>query len=95
MALTLVLAALAVYRLATDFAWMDGPFGIYADLRGRVLMRFGKDHWVTEGVNCPICWSFWLALPAGLLIDLGPMGFLYWLAIAGAAALMVRLQHDE
>lgn len=87
----LVLAALAVYRLATDLAWERGPGDGYARLRGRVMARYGPDDWRSEGIGCPICWSFWLALPAGLALDFGPMGLLYWLAIAGAVALAVRL----
>lgn len=90
-ALTLILATLAVYRVATDLAWETGPLGCYARLRGHVMARYGKDDWRSEGVACPICWSFWLALPAGLLLSFDLMGMVYWLAIAGAVALAVRV----
>lgn len=94
MALTLIVASLIVYRLATDLAWEDGPGALYARLRGGVMTRAGADHWLSAGVTCPICLSFWLALPAGLLIDFGLMGIVYWLAIAGAVALAVRITSD-
>lgn len=91
-----IIASLATYRLATDLAWEIGPFHCYAALRGFVMVHAGGDSWITEGVACPICWSFWLALPAGLLIDFGLMGLAYWLGIAGAVALMVRgTTHDD
>lgn len=88
-----LLAALAVYRIATDLAWEYGPFGIYARMRGWAMTN--APHWVAEGVTCPICWSFWLSLPAGLLISFDYMGLVYWLAIAGAVALAVRATTDD
>ena len=91
MALTLILASLIVYRLATDLALMDGPFGAYAKMRGWVATRSWLPWWVQDGVICPVCWSFWMALPAGLALDLSVMGLVYWLAIAGAVALAVRI----
>lgn len=93
MALMLILAALAVYRLATDLAWMDGPFEGYARARGWALAH--GPGWIGEGATCPICLSFWLALPAGLLLSFDAMGLVYWLAIAGAVALFVRITHHD
>lgn len=87
--LSLILAILAVYRLATDFAEETGPLGIYAKMRGWAMVN--APVWVAEGVTCPICWSFWLALPAGLLIRFDGVGLVYWIAIAGAVALAVRV----
>lgn len=84
--LELILTAFAVYRLVTDLAWEDGPFALYAWGRGRVIARFGPDHWLSEGVCCPICWSFWLSLPAAFA-----WGVAAWLAIAGAVAFLVRV----
>ena len=96
MALMLImplLAALAVYRVATDLAWEYGPFGLFARMRGWAMTN--TPHWIAEGVTCPICWSFWLSLPAGLLISFDIMGLVYWLAIAGAVALAVRATTSE
>ena len=86
MALILILATFAVYRLATDLAWETGPFKLYAALRGFAMVHFPE--WVAEGVTCPICLSFWIALP---LLWYGP---LEWLAVAGAAAFLARMEHD-
>lgn len=83
--LALVFAVFAVYRLATDLALEDGPLELYAHGRGRVIARFGPEHWLSEGVCCPICLSFWIALPAAFV-----WGVLAWLAITGAVALLVR-----
>ena len=84
---TLILVALAVYRIATDLAWENGPFGLYGRWRGAVLVRYGADDWRSEGVGCPICWSFWIALPAAFV-----WGPLAWLGVAGATAFLVRVK---
>lgn len=84
--LTYIGLTFAVYRLATDFAWMSGPFHVFDIIRGVVLQKFGMYHWITEGVNCPICLSFWFALPL-----IYTHGFVAWLSIAGASAFAVRL----
>lgn len=90
-ALAYTLVALACYRLATDIAWEDGPFELYAFVRGQALARFGAHHWVTSGVSCPICVSFWLA-PALLLLWAWLPWVVAWLAVAGAAAFLARWQ---
>lgn len=87
--LSIVLAAFAVYRLATDLAWEAGPFALFERWRGWVMVRYGKEDWRSEGVSCPICVSFWLSLPAAFV-----WGPLVWLGIAGAAAFLARASKD-
>ena len=82
-----IIAVFAVYRIATDLAWVDGPASIYARARGWVMTRYGADDWRSIGVCCPICWSFWLSLPAAFV-----WGPLAWLGVAGAAAFLARLR---
>lgn len=81
-----IAASFAVYRISTDMAWMSGPFHLYDYMRGWTLQKFGLHSWITEGVNCPICLSFWVAFP--LLIT---HGIVWWLAVAGAAAFLARV----
>jgi len=83
--LDLLIAALAVYRVATDIAYMDGPFDLFSRLRGAAVARLGAGHWVTVGLHCPICISFWLALPLAYWYGWA------WLAIAGAVTFLVRI----
>lgn len=89
--MALVLASLAVYRLATDLAQERGPWSLYERLRGRVMARYGPDDWRSEGICCPICLSFWLGLIVGLILERSAWGLLDGLAIAGAVALVVRV----
>ncbi len=84
--LELIVAVFAVYRVATDLAWEGGPGGLFERWRGWVMRWAGADSWIAEGIGCPICLSFWLALPLAFL-----WGVLPWLAIAGAAAFLARV----
>ena len=92
-----ILAAIfATYRLACDFATERGPFDLYADLRGSVIAKYGKDDWRSEGITCPVCWSFWIAAPLALIVVLFAsfdpwLIVLWWFGIAGAAAFLVRV----
>jgi hypothetical protein len=87
--MALILAVFAVYRLATDLAWESGPFDLYSKLRGVVITKYGASSWQAEGIGCPICWSFWLSLPA---LYWGP---LEWLGIAGAVAFLTRVHATD
>lgn len=55
----LVVLAVAVARM-TVLMTTDK---ITQPLRDKVLAKFGPDHMLTFGVNCPWCWSIWLAFP--------------------------------
>lgn len=94
--ITAVLAVLAVYRVAYDLAYMDGPFALYTRLRGGAIQRFGSGHWVTTGVTCPVCLSFWAALPLAVLLALAWGAALWWavvlwLGIAGGALALIKV----
>lgn len=89
-ALEYTLIALACYRLATDLAWEDGPFEVYAGLRGWAVQTFGAHHWIADGLACPICLSFWFAPLMLVLWPWAPL-LVAWLAVAGVAAFLARL----
>lgn len=92
--LPLLLAILAAYRVAYLVAMEDGPFDLADALRGWVMRTWPpvkqpngllEETWQSRGINCPLCLSFWTALPAGA----GVVGWswdlpLVWLGIAGA-----------
>lgn len=68
---------LIVYRISTDIAWMDGPMDAFAHFRGAIISRFGSSHWLSVGVQCPICISFWVA-------SILAIAMLDWRVLAGA-----------
>ena len=97
--ITIVIAGLAVYRLAGMITQEDGVFGIFE--RGRKLARvvsvfintryprlaFIGDT-IGELFHCPYCMGVWLALFAALLLPPGYHIIINWLAIAGVQALL-------
>jgi hypothetical protein len=98
--LIMSLTMLAVYRLATDIAWTRGPGDGYEWLRSWAAQRWGVQSWQADGINCPICVSFWLSLPAALIVVVlldwpAPIWPLIWLGIAGGAAWLIRAQEGS
>jgi hypothetical protein len=87
--LRLLITILATYRAATDLAGERGPLDLFERWRGIVLGRFGANHWMSEGVTCPICLSFWIA-PVVLLLSYLAPPLVWWLAAAGGASFLAR-----
>lgn len=95
---TFVLATLTVYRLSTAITREKGPFGLFLRLRGAVDPD--QQTWLGEGLNCPFCVSFWLALPAALWLTVLNYADVWiwplsWLGIAGAVALILRWEQKR
>jgi len=88
--LEVVMYSFAVYRIATDIAWMSGPFHVFEYIRGMTIQKFGIHSWITEGMSCPICLSFWVSFPIIFI-----HGFVWWLAIAGISAFLSRISPQE
>lgn len=80
-----VLVTLAVYRLTCLIVAEDGPFDVFARIRGRIDPE--QKTWVGRGIRCSLCVSFWLSL---LALALGG-SWLEWLAVAGAAHMLIRI----
>lgn len=99
--LTLFLVVtLAAVRLSALVATEDGPADMARRLRAwaaatlparEVEPGYLEDHWVTRGLHCPLCVSFWLTLPAGLVAR-DPWAWpLWWWASAGLAWIILRI----
>lgn len=90
-ALRLITMILAAYRASYMIVFEDGPDDIFAQLRTSIHARYGDKAWQTKGINCLLCVSFWLALPAAMLAS--PLGWrqliLDWLAVAGGVLIIV------
>lgn len=80
----LLLGSLGVYRLARMIATEEGPFGVFEAIRNSVERLFGAESWVTNGFNCPMCVSFWLALAVAAAAGV----WWLWLPIAGGACFL-------
>ena len=56
------------YGLAFTQANLPGPFGLSKVLKKVVLRYGGRTEWVRHGLGCPICLSFWFAVPVSFLV---------------------------
>lgn len=89
--IAMLLAGVAVYRVAKMVATEEGPFGLFLKLRNRFL----GDSWLDRGLHCPLCMGFWLSGIPALLLS-GATGFWlwlpgFWLAIAGVQTFLEEL----
>lgn len=94
-----LIAALAVYRVSFMIAREDGPFDVFERLRLLAITRYPPEttgnrtrpHWIVRGISCPLCISWWLALPAALIVapDVSALGL--WPAIAGLCLFLYQL----
>lgn len=86
----LVVATLAVWRIAHLLAKEDGP----ADLIVRIRVRLGDR--LGELLDCFYCLSVWVAAPLSLFVCRDPLERLVtWIALSGGACLLERMTDDE
>lgn len=97
----LAVAILATYRLAQLFALDDGPFDVFASLRG--ALEHGRDGnlrmgalWSTASalIHCPYCLGVWFAAVMALSLAWSapaPEWLAFWLATAGGQAALESL----
>lgn len=78
---------LAVWRVTHLLAREDGPWGAMAAVR-----RGAGQGALGEMLDCFLCLSVWVALPAALLLGEGGVEFaLLWPALSGGAILLERV----
>lgn len=86
----LILAILAVYRIAQLITLDDGPFKVFDRLR-RFFGRRSQLRELAELFHCPYCLGMWLA--GGLTLVMQPdQPILWWMAVAGGQALLEELR---
>lgn len=49
------------------FIYEDGPADMFLYFRGYVVGKFGDDHWISRGIDCILCVSFWVAFPIAFM----------------------------
>jgi len=76
--LTVVIGAMAAYRVSYLITREEGPLGVFALLRERIDQH--QRTWVGRGLNCVLCVSFWVTLAVSVIIG---VSWLEWLAMAG------------
>ena len=62
----LLLLAVGIFRVSRMLAQEEGPFGVFHAMRERA----GQAGWFGRGLHCALCWSWWLAGVAAVLLVL-------------------------
>lgn len=88
-ALTLIIAALAVYRVSRMVTDEEGPFALFSRIRD----RFPPTNWVGRGLECVLCVSFWAALPVAWWLG-GPWG-LTWPALSAVTVIIRKWEQKR
>lgn len=87
---TFILAVMAAYRVATMLVKEEGPFSMFATIRGRIDPN--QEKWTGRGLNCVLCVSVWTSLLVVLAILYLPVEVInvivFWLAVACGALLL-------
>lgn len=81
--LTFVIAIFAAYRLSRMIVVEEGPFSVFAWLRGK--LDADQRTWVGRGISCIACVSFWVSGVIALLIG---ASWLEWFGIAGGVVMI-------
>lgn len=89
--LTFALSALAVYRLSRMISDEEGPFEAFTKLRGLAPTT----NWIGRGLECIMCVSVWVALPAALYIDPTWTLPLTWLALSGVTVVIRKWEQKR
>ena len=87
--ITLILAALAVYRISRMITDEEGPFAIFVKVRGLAK----PDTWIGRGLECIMCVSFWIALPIALYI--GGDWLLTWPALSAVTVIIRKWEQKR
>lgn len=96
--ISLVVATFAVYRVSRMVALEEGPFEIFLNARGWAYNKF-EQVWVRRGLTCPLCISFYVALPAAVIIyffnHLEWYAILWlWFGLSGSASFLYKLEQS-
>ncbi len=95
--LTLVVMALATYRVAWMMAGERGPLDLFERWRDYLSHKFplradGTQHWIELGFNCPYCLGFWIAPALYGLWEVSELTriLVYILAISGLQVILLK-----
>ena len=81
----LIIGALATYGLSYAITSLEGPFSLFARLRGATGQQ---RNWIERGLHCVICVSFWIGLPVALALHgVTEWAVVNWLAYLGLSCI--------
>jgi hypothetical protein len=70
----------------------DGPFNIFQILRFESTVMFG-DNWVSRGLHCPLCISFWLGFVGAAFLPWNGVTqyFISAIALSGISTFLILI----
>jgi hypothetical protein len=94
--LTFTIAALAVYRVSRMIADEEGPWGVFTWLRAQPTPQT----WLARGLECPMCVSFWVALPTAAWVCMLGYADLYlwplvWMALSSVTVIIRKWEQKR
>lgn len=82
----MIIGALATYGISYAITSLEGPFSLFARIRGATA---NQRNWFERGLHCVICVSFWMGLPIALWINgLTPWAIVNWLGYLGLSCII-------
>lgn len=91
-----VLGFLTTYRLSSAITSEEGPFNLFEIIRNAFIKRNPNGDWLSRGIRCINCVSFWIGpivTAVGLLTFIGTVSpvlvFLIGWSISGAIKILV------
>lgn len=81
---TMIVSALASYRVARMLALETGPFGLFAGVRSRFDPK--QETWIGKGLNCPYCIGMWASLAAFWVLQYNENSVIHFIVYVFAVA---------
>lgn len=94
--ISLVVATFVVYRISRMIAVEEGPFEVFTTIR-TFFYHNKYPEWIQRGIVCPLCVSFWIALPIAILVTYQVhldwyAVFWLWFALSGSASFLYKIE---
>lgn len=85
------------YRISRMIALEEGPFEVFTTLR-TFFYEHNAPEWLRRGIICPLCISFWIAIPLAVLMVYSNhydwyTFFYLWFALSGVASFLYKIEH--
>lgn len=98
-ALSLLVLALAVYRLSRMVAWEDGPGHVFTRLRTAATTDYDQEgrpaNFAGALLACPMCLSVWFGLAGAILYWVWPAATIALLPLALSGAATIILARED
>jgi len=89
---SLIECCLITFGLSFSFAVTEGPGAAFSRVRRFVQNKWGMTSWQGQGIECPICCSFYAGILTAYLLGVGFSG---WLCAVGFVNVVMALSPPD